>query len=89
MVTPTAAPEEAAALGPSEKPIRTHRRRGWVLPVATGAVGVIASGTLAGFLLSTIGQRDNAQHQLAAAQATLTTTGGHLTAARADAATRW
>ena len=88
VVTPTAAPEEAAALGPSEKPIHAHRRRGWILPVAIGAAALIASGTLAGFLWSTIGQRDTARHQLAATQATLTTTGEQLTAAHADAATR-
>lgn len=88
VVTPTAAPEVTAALGPSEKPIRTHRRRGWVLPVAIGAAALIASGTLAGFLWSTIGQRDTARHQLAATQATLTTAREQLTAAHADAATR-
>jgi hypothetical protein len=49
---------------------------------------VIASGTLGGFLFSTVGQRDAARHQLAASQATLVATRGQLTAARADAATR-
>ena len=88
VVTPAAAPEQDAALGPSEKPIRAHRRRGWVLPVAIGAAALIASGTLAGFLWSTIGQRDTARHQLAATQATLATTGDQLSAAHADAATR-
>jgi hypothetical protein len=88
VVTPIAAPGAAADLALSEKPIRTHRRRRWVLPVAIGAVALIASGTLAGFLWSTIGERDTARHQFAVTQATLTTTGEQLTVARADAATR-
>ncbi len=88
VVTPTVVPEAPADPGPSEKPIRTHRRRGWLLPVALGAAGLIASGTLAGFLVSTIGQRDTARHQVGVTQATLTTTGEQLTAARSDAATR-
>lgn len=88
VVTATAAPEVAAALGPLEKAIRTRGQRSWVLPVAIGAAALIASGTLAGFLWSTMGQRDTARHQLAATQATLTTTGEQLSAAHADAATR-
>jgi hypothetical protein len=88
VVTPPAAPQADPDLGPAEKPIGTHRRRGWVLPVAIGAAALIASGTLAGFLWSTVGQRDTARHQLAVTQATLTTTGEQLTAAHADAATR-
>lgn len=88
VVTPTAAPEVALELATPEKPIRTTRRRGWVLPVAVGAAALIASGTLAGFLVSTIGQRDTARHQYAVTQATLTTTGEKLTAAQTDAATR-
>lgn len=88
LVTPSTVPEAAADLQPSEKPIRSHRRRGWVLPVAIGAAALVASGTLAGFLVSTIGQRDSARHQLAVTQATLATTGAQLTAAHADAATR-
>lgn len=88
VVTQTTAPEAALELATREKPIRTKRRRGWILPVAIGAAGLIASGTLAGFLLSTIGQRDTARHQFALTQATLATTGEQLTAARADAATR-
>lgn len=88
VVAPTQAPEAIVEVAPSEKPIRPHRRRGWLLPVALGAAALIASGTLAGFLWSTIGQRDTARHQLALTQATLTTTGGQLSAAHADAATR-
>jgi len=88
VVTPPAAPQPDPDLGPAERPIRTHGRRGWVLPVAIGAAALIASGTLGGFLWSTVGQRDTARHQLTVTQATLTTTGAQLTAARADAATR-
>jgi hypothetical protein len=87
-VAPTVAPEAAADVALSEKPIRAHRRRGWVLPVAVGAAALIVCGTLAGFLWSTIGQRDTARHQLAVTQATLKATGDQLTAAHADAATR-
>jgi hypothetical protein len=88
VVTSIAAPGAAADLALSEKPIRTHRQRRWVLPVAIGAVALIASGTLAGFLWSTIGERDTARHQFAMTRATLTTTGEQLSTARADAATR-
>jgi len=91
VVTPIAAPAAPAApadLRPSERPIRAHRRRGWVLPVAIGAAALIASGTLAGFLWSTIGERDTARHQVAVTQSTLTTTGQQLTAAHADALLR-
>jgi len=88
VVTPIVAPEIAADVAVSEKPIRAHRRRGWVLPVAIGAAALIVSGTLAGFLWSTIGQVDTARHQLAVTRATLTATGDQLSAAHADAATR-
>lgn len=88
VVTPTAPPEGAAGIALSEKPIRAHRKRGWVLPVAIGAAALIVSGTLGGSLWSTIGQRDTARHQLALTRATLTATGDQLAAARADAATR-
>jgi hypothetical protein len=84
VVTPTVAADVAV----SEKPIRAQRRRGWVPPIAIGVVALIVSGTLAGFLWSTIGQRDTARHQLAVTQATLTTTRDQLTAAHADAATQ-
>ena len=88
VVKPTVAPEVAADVALSEKPIRAHRRHGWVLPVAMGAAALIVSGTLAGLLWSTIGQRDTARHQLAVTQASLTATGHQLAAAQADAATR-
>jgi len=88
VVTPPAAPQADPDLGPAKKPIRTHGRRGWVLPAAIGAAALIASGTLGGFLWSTVGQRDTARHQLAVTQSTLTTTGQQLTAAHTDAATR-
>ena len=88
VVTPTVAPEVAGDVARSEKPMRAHRRHGWLLPIALGAAALIVSGTLAGFLWSTIGQRDTARHQLAVTQATLTATGDQLTAAHADAATR-
>jgi hypothetical protein len=88
VVTPPAAPQADPDLGPAEKPIRTRGRRGWVLPVAIGAAALIASGTLAGFLVSTIGQRDSARVQVVVTQATLATTDKQLTAAHADAATR-
>jgi hypothetical protein len=84
---PEAAPVTvpAAAPQPADKPAATEparaRRRGWVLPVAIAAVGLIASGTLGGVLWSTIGERDTSRHQFA-------TTREQLTAARNEAATR-
>jgi hypothetical protein len=75
-------PQEAAPIAAApERPGPAPRQRRWLLPVAIGAAGLIASGTLGGFLLSTVGQRDAAEHQLVA-------TRGQLTAAKADAATR-
>jgi hypothetical protein len=88
VLTSTAPPEVVADVALSEKPVRAHRRRGWVLPAAIGAAALIASGSLGGFLWSTVGQRDTARHQLAVTQATLTTTGQQLTAAHTDAATQ-
>lgn len=85
---PSTQQESAIVMRPSEKPIRAHRRRGWLWPVAIGAAGLLASGALGGFLWSTIGQRDTARHELAATQTTLTTTRGQLTAAHSEAATR-
>lgn len=83
-------PEEAAVPPPGweERAAPKRARRRWLLPVAIGAAGLIASGTLAGFLWSTIGQRDAARHQLVTSQATLADTRGQLSAAKADAATR-
>lgn len=84
------APEEAAVrpAGGEERAAPGRPRRRWLLPVAIGAAGLIASGTLGGFLWSTIGQRDAARHQLVTSQATLADTRGQLAAARTDAATR-
>jgi hypothetical protein len=87
-----ASPPEAAAVTvpttapqPVDKPAAIEpapaRRHGWVVPVAIAAVGMIASGTLGGILWSTIGERDTARHQLAAARE-------QLTAAHNEAATR-
>jgi hypothetical protein len=61
-------------------------RRGWVAPVAIGAVGIIASASLGYLLSTTTGQRDAARHELAATQATLTSTQGQLTSAQSAAA---
>src|SRR6202022_3082046 len=88
VATPTVVPGAPADPGPTAKPIGPRRQRAWLLPVAIGAAALIVSGTLAGFLVSTIGQRDTARHQFAMAQATLTTTGAQLTAAHADGVTR-
>jgi flagellar hook-basal body complex protein FliE len=71
-----------------ESPITTSRQRRWLMPVAIGAAGLIASGTLGGFLFSTVHQRDAARGQLASTQTTLTATRGQLAAANAEAATR-
>lgn len=82
-------PEDAAIITTApERPVRAGRQRRWLLPVAIGAAGVVASGTLGGFLVSTVGQRDAARHQLAASQTTLTATRTQLATAHADAATR-
>ena len=82
-------PERAVVTPPAwERLVPARRQRRWPLPVAIAAAGLIASGTLGGFLWSMIGQRDVARHQLATSQATLVATRGQLTAAHADAATR-
>ena len=70
-------------------PVQTHvapparRRPRWIVPAAIAIVGLIASGTLGGFLYQTIGQRDTARQQLAATQATLTDTQKQLAARKA------
>jgi hypothetical protein len=71
---------------PLVAPARIRSRPRWVVPVAIGAVGIIASGTLGGFVWSTIGQRDAARNQLASTQATLAGTQHQLAAAQVDAA---
>jgi hypothetical protein len=63
-------------------------RPGWVLPVALGVVGLIASGTLGYFLHSTVSQRDAVQHQLVATRATLASTQQDLSTAKSDAAAK-
>jgi hypothetical protein len=63
-------------------------RPGWILPVALGAVGLIAAGTLGYFLYSTVNQRDAVQHQLAATRATLASTQQDLATAKSDAAAK-
>ncbi|GAC1674908.1 MAG: hypothetical protein PVS3B2_17410 [Candidatus Dormibacteraceae bacterium] len=82
-------PAVAAETHPSQPVASTSRRRPpWVVPAAIAAVGLIASGALGYFLYATIGQRDAASHQLAATQASLTTTKSQLTSAESDAATK-
>ena len=86
--TPSEPQEAELVTAAPERPAPARRQRRWLLPVAIGTAGVIASGTLGGFLFSTVGQRDAARHQLATSQATLVATRGQLAAAHADAATR-
>jgi hypothetical protein len=57
-------------------------------PVAIGAVGIIASGSLGYLLWSTTGQRDAARHQLASTQVLLTSTQDGLSTAQSQAAAR-
>lgn len=80
--------QQLAVAEPMVAPARSRSRPRWVVPFAIGAVGVIASGTIGGFLWSTIGQRDAARHQLASTQSTLSATKQQLTAAQSDAAAR-
>jgi hypothetical protein len=95
-VTPTVTEEVAptatlqASAEPSVVPAQAgvRRRRGWVLPAALAAAGLIASGSLGGLLVSTIGQRDSARHQLSLTQAGLANAKGQLSAAQADIAAR-
>ena len=63
-------------------------RRGWLAPVAIGAIGVIAGGVLGSLLYVNTGQRDLARKQLAATSATLAGNRAELAAAQADAAAR-
>ena len=87
---PVAFPSVVPAVPPVEPigPTVRRRSRGWVLPAALAAVGLIASGTLGYFAYATTGQRDAARHQLAATQATLATTKADLSAAQSDAAAK-
>ncbi len=77
---PQAPPWEAQVVA---VPARARKRRGWIVPAAIAAVGLIASGTLGYFLYTTTVQREAARHQLAAAQATLKDTQGQLAARKA------
>lgn len=61
----------------------TRKSSRWIVPAAIAIVGLIASGTLGGFLYATIGQRDAARHQLASTQATLADTDKQLAARKA------
>ncbi len=66
------------AVAPAQAPAR--RRPRWIVPTGIAIIGLIAAGTLGGFLYTTIGQRDTARHQLASTQATLTDTQKQLAA---------
>jgi hypothetical protein len=59
-------------------------RRGWIAPAAIALIGLIASGTLGGFLVATLGQRDTARHQLTSTQTTLAASEKKLAAATAN-----
>lgn len=90
VASPYAAPAPPAArwdaqLIPAQTQVAppARRRPRWIVPAAIAIVGLIASGTLGGFLYQTIGQRDAARHQQAATQATLTDTQQQLAARKA------
>lgn len=88
--------EPAHVENPAQAPAHTspeaarsgRARPRWAVLAAIAALGIIASGTLTGFLVTTIGQRDTARHQLAATQATLAGTKRDLSAAQAEATAR-
>src|SRR5438270_13236188 len=82
-------PEPAAiAATTPEHPVAARRARPWRVPVAIGVAGLIAAGTLSGFRLSTMRQRDAARDQLATTHSTLVSTRPRLNARKADAAAR-
>lgn len=56
--TPNQPDEAAVVTAAPERPVAQRRQSRWLLPVATGTAGVIASATLGGFLFWTVGQRD-------------------------------
>lgn len=85
---PTATAQASAEQSVVQAPAGVRRRRGWVVPAALAAAGLIASGALGGLLWSTIGQRDNARHQLVVTQAGLANAKGQLSAAQADITAR-
>src|SRR5258708_12722456 len=66
------------AVAPAQAPAR--RRPRWIVPTGIAIIGLIAAGSVGGFLYTTIGQRDTARHQLASTQATLTDTQKQLAA---------
>jgi hypothetical protein len=68
------------AVAPALAPAAPRRRPRWIVPTGIAIIGLIAAGTLGGFLYTTIGQRDTARHQLASTQATLTDTQKQLAA---------
>lgn len=63
-------------------------RPAWLVPAAIAGVGVLVAGTLGYVLFNTTEQRDAARHQLAATEASLSSTRGQLSAAQVDAASR-
>src|SRR5260370_4851075 len=71
------------AVAPAQAPASPRRRPRWIVPTGIAIIGLIAAGTLGGFLYTTIGQRDTARHQLASTQATLTDTQKRLAARQA------
>lgn len=81
---PQRPPWEAQVIAaPVQAPARPRSRPRWIVPTAIAVIGLIAAGTLGGFLYTTIGQRDTARHQLASTQATLTDTQKQLAARQA------
>jgi len=48
---------------------RSRNRRGWIALAAIAVLGLIAFGTLSGFLYAAVAERDSARHQLAARKA--------------------
>jgi hypothetical protein len=60
------------AVAPAQAPAAPRRRPRWIVPTGIAVIGLVAAGTLGGFLYTTIGQRDTARHQLTSTQATLT-----------------
>ena len=87
-VDPAQSQAQEATASPAASKSPGARRRGWILPVAIGAAALIVSGTLGGFLWSTVGERGIARHQLTESQRTVAATRQQLTAAQSEAETR-
>src|SRR5712692_4215275 len=68
------------AVAPAHASAAPRRRPRWIVPTGIAVIGLIAAGTLGGFLYTTIGQRDTARHELASTQATLSDTQNQLAA---------